>query len=1078
MPDTILRTRFIPPRLQKDEWIKGGLKKQMSRVKEYPLTMISAGPGCGKTTLLASYFKNYDNYAWYTLNEFDDDPGVFIQNLISAVNYSRRDLGSKSLEHLKNEGEDPGQFMPVLDIFLNELLQGLKEDYYLVLDDIHHIYDSNVVSLLNYFITHLPPGFHVILAGRYQPEFPGILNWQLKNRVHIIDNEDFSLEQEEVKDFLFQRHDINVEDKKLKKIYDLTEGWIMALDLLGRRLSGNEVDRDSLKTHKDASLQILFEYLTKEVMEEISEKKRDFLFRTSILEEIEEEICQRWSEDGFEAEKFLEEMAGKSLFVKKYGSDQYRYHQMFRDFLQKRAEEKFSIKDIHSRAALLMEKMGRLQRAVHHYLKSESYSAAAEQIMSIAGDMLERGKIEVLQDFLEELPADIYDENPRLYLYEGDIYRAKNDFNGALALYEEARQIMEGEEAGEGASEAAENLRLEVLKRMALVYLDTVQPARADEYLQEVEKLRRQQSGWQEAELLRLLAENKINEGEFEEAENYRREAEKISQNFRKDFNLTSRVQLRTGRLHKALSTLEEKENMEGSSQSMPRSHRETVLLRSLINSFLGREKQALNAAQKGLSLAENFPSPFTEAVAHMRIGHARQLMEDFEKEEVKASYQDAMDILEEIDLRRGKCEPLLGMSLLEAFYGDRNLGEQYAREGRVIAEKAGDEWLMGLLLSALGINRFQQNRLDRAREDFQQARQVSKKTYDVFTRAVCDYWLAIIHHQKDRSYRRQMTLYELLNLLDDNNLMQLIRMRTFLTARDPDRIVPVLLAARDEKIEMKSNMRQRLTALLGEMGYNGLDRHPGYTLRISALGRCRFKRGWEEITEDEWERKKAKKLLLLFLVHRGEMISRDKICELLWPDSNLESARRNFKVTLNSLKKTLEPEREPRQDPYFINRRNHYYGFNQDSSYYYDVEEFEKLIDSGKREKLPGEAIKHYLRAVSLYDGDFLQEEDYIDFVREERENLRHQYLTAQHRIIEHYFAKEEFDSCIEHCNEALKVDICWEKGYYYLMKCYLALNRRSMAIKTYRRCREILREKMNLSPGDEIEKLYRQLQ
>ncbi len=57
-----------------------------------------------------------------------------------------------------------------------------------------------------------------------------------------------------------------------------------------------------------------------------------------------------------------------------------------------------------------------------------------------------------------------------------------------------------------------------------------------------------------------------------------------------------------------------------------PRAHRETVLLLSLVEAFLGQGERAFTLAQEGIALGEQLESPFITAVGHMRLGHALQL--------------------------------------------------------------------------------------------------------------------------------------------------------------------------------------------------------------------------------------------------------------------------------------------------------------------------------------------------------------------------------------------------------------------------------------------------------------------
>ncbi len=1093
MSETILKTKFVPPRLQQDVWEKSSLQSRFAKMDKYHLTQISAGPGSGKTTFLAEYFSSFErgDYAWYSLDEFDTDPSRFVQNFYSALDYHLDDFCSKNKLEIQQEREDPENLKIAIDLLINELLGELQEDFYVVLDDIHLIsQQTKIVELLNYFINNIPPQFHLITAGRYQPEFPDMVNWQLKNIVYIIDNEDLLLEEDEVQEFFQERYEYELKENELKQVYEKTEGWIMALDLIGRRVSTlNKMQVTDVISTETESLQILFEYLTKEVIQNLSADTRSFLYKTSVLQDLEVEICNNLAGRDDSAD-ILARMAEQSLFVKEFGENQFRYHKLFRDYLLEKARSKFSLPKLHEQAAEIYRENRKTGKAIRHYLQGEVYEQAAELIAGYAEDMLELGQIEALQSYLDELPQDIRQKHPELQLFMGDIYRAKNDFNGAMTLYKDLEEKLFDpekncggcDEAGmEGADKNQNEIKLEVLKRLALVFLDTVQPAKADQYLQRARKMQNKSSLWQQEEVLRLLAENKINQGDLQAAEKFRKKADEISELEEEEFNLTARVQLRTGRLHQALDTLQsspEAEDKQASAEKMfPRYHRETALLKSLIYTFLGREEKALETARQGLELIEGFTSPFTEAVARMRIGHALQLKGSRKLSEARKSYQKSLELIAEMELERGKCEPLMGLALLEAFFGSRELGEKYAREGHEIADNAGDEWLSGLLLIAMGINQFQQAKLQAARETFLQAKQYSQNSYDIYTRLICDYWLAIIHHQKQEDYRREVTLHEIIDLADDYNLTCLLKQQSLFTARDPDRIVPVLLAARDSELGNGESSEKKFSNLLAELGYSGLQRHPGYSLRIFAFGRSKFYRGREEITNSEWEREKARRLLLLFLIHLGEMLPRDKICSILWPDSELEKARSNFKVTLNSLKKTLEPEREPRQEPYFINRRGSYYGFNQEASYYYDVEKFKNFIQQAKNEQIEEQSVQYFQEAVELYTGDFLAEEMYFQPAREERENLRNKYLTAQHSIITYYFARQEYEKCIEHCNQALKIDICWEKAYYYLMKSYFAVNRRTMAIKTYQRCQAILQDRMGLEPGKEIEKLYHQI-
>ncbi len=1064
MTKTILKTRFIPPYLQRETWIKDNLKKEFDRIALFPLTVIKAGPGYGKSTMLADYFRTYqleDNYAWYSVDDFDRDPSIFIQNFISAINYVDQNTGTTALNFLDNNLEQQFNLKSSLEILINEILENIDQEFYYIVDDVHLLENNDrIINLLNYFIKHMPPNFHLILSGRTGIKFPDFINWQLKNHVHIINSEEFSLEKAEINKFLQNQYNLNLSQQEINKIYERSEGWIIAIDLIGRSLkTGQSINK--IIDFNTPSLKLLFQYLTQEVLEDLNKEKLDFLYKTSALQVLDLDIINRMVSGNYRQE-FLKELEENSIFISKYGSRQFRYHSLFQEFLQQEAKKEYELQDLHQKAAEITEAKGLIGHAIFHSLNANKYDKAAELILESADKLLEKGRIETLQQSLDALPDKYLSQHPELYLYQGDIYRLKSDFNGALNSYHEAEKLFK--------DKGNKKDKIRVLEKLAMIYLDTVQPNEADKYLKKALELKEEDNPWQEANLLYLMAENKINEGNYQKAEEFRNMAEKVSAKSKNDNNFNARVKLRTGRLNEALNSLERQlELNKGQANLIPRSHRETVLLLALINAFLGRETQALETALSGKDLVDNFPSTFTSAVVQMRLGHAYQLNGERKVDKARKAYQKSIELIEEIGVERGLSEPLMGQALLEAFYGNPIKGQELAERALRITLNSGDKWLGSLIYITLGINQYKQNSFKEARQSFQSALDFSYDLYDIYGQIVGNYWLAIVYNELGFKEEKLARIKELVDLVEKFDFVELLKKPTFFTSRDPDIIIPVLLSLKNSEKESAF-----AKSILAELGYARLEHHPGYTLKIKALGKFKLFRGYEEITKDEWKREKARELFLLFIINWQDMLSRDYICDKLWPDSDLESAEQSFKVVLNSLKNTLEPERKPRQKPFFINRRNTHYGLNPEAGYFYDVEEFETLISKGQKAVNSKEEIEYYLEAIELYRGDFLENEDYYIFAVDERERLKILYLNTMDKVISYYFKQEKYEESISYCNEVLQVDLAWEKAYYYLMRSYLELNRRSMAIKTYKRCERVLADELSVKPGENIQEIY----
>jgi tetratricopeptide (TPR) repeat protein len=132
-----------------------------------------------------------------------------------------------------------------------------------------------------------------------------------------------------------------------------------------------------------------------------------------------------------------------------------------------------------------------------------------------------------------------------------------------------------------------------------------------------------------QAKLLELLAENKLNMGRAQEAEELRMQAQRLRNAGPSEDTLSVRVKLRTGRLDEARAILETWAEQEREQVYAPRANRETLLILSLIYSLQGEAQRAYHAAQQGIELGTRFDSPFITAVGYIRLGHANQIRGD-----------------------------------------------------------------------------------------------------------------------------------------------------------------------------------------------------------------------------------------------------------------------------------------------------------------------------------------------------------------------------------------------------------------------------------------------------------------
>ena len=245
--------------------------------------------------------------------------------------------------------------------------------------------------------------------------------------------------------------------------------------------------------------------------------------------------------------------------------------------------------------------------------------------------------------------------------------------------------------------------------------------------------------------------------------------------------------------------------------------------------------------------------------------------------------------------------------------------------------------------------------------------------------------------------------------------------------------------------------------------------------LRVQTLGSFQVWRDDQEIEVKTWGREKALHLFQFLVTHRLRALHKEQIIDRLWPQVDLATGDRDFKVALNAVNKVLEPDRPPRALPRFIQRVGLTYQFDL-ANLWVDADAFEDLVTAGNR-ALPEDektAREAYASAVGLYQGDYLPERRYEDWTSAERERLQTLALGAMTTLAELSLETTPLES-IRLCQKVLELDPVWENAYRTMMRAYLATGNRPLALRTYQRCVEVLEQEFDVAPLPETKELYK---
>jgi two-component SAPR family response regulator len=606
--------------------------------------------------------------------------------------------------------------------------------------------------------------------------------------------------------------------------------------------------------------------------------------------------------------------------------------------------------------------------------------------------------------------------------------------------------------------------------------LDTIQPGKAEALLAQAIALLESLEACGQEHFIRqysLMAENLVNLGRAADAEVWYDRCRSLRHDFHEDL-LEARLHLRTGRLKQSKKMIEfsrRSDKWPGESP-LPRSHREADILLSLIEAMLGEPEEAKRLAQQGMMQGIQLKAPFIEACGWMRMGHAAQLLPKYDFSVALKCYQTSLEIMERLNVSRGRAEPLMGLGLLYAREGAHDTANRFSNEALAETEKVKDEWLSTLIRLSLGISAYYEERYGEARAFFVECHERFMQCGDSYGITVTLLWQALLAYQQEHNDDFPVYMERFLKQAQIGQYDFLIQKKTLYGPRNIQQIAPLLIEA--QKLDIQAHY---VNVLLTKLGMEHLTYHPGYTLRIETLGGFKVWLGDREIGEKNWQRGKAKELFQLLVNKRQQLVSKDEIITLLFGELSENAAVRDFKVALNALNTTLEPQRRARSTPFFIQRHGSAYGLNLASGLELDAIEFESWIRIGLEEKDSAKANHALERGLALYKGDYMPDRRYQDWSIEERERLQVLYLRGAERIAKLYREDERHEAAIHWCEQILEKDSCWEEAYRLLMQSHRTLNNRNQAIKWYQKCCRVLERELGVKPMAATTSIYESL-
>jgi LuxR family maltose regulon positive regulatory protein len=420
----LLATKFYAPTSPGTLILRPHLSALLNESLKYPLTLISAPAGFGKTTLVSTWAQSLPatqaQVAWLSLDEEENDPQLFWTYVLSALDQQQPGRFTPLFKSLQSAQAPSRQ--SILTSLINLALES-SEHLVLVLDDYHVITEQQVHMTLSYLVEHLPPYLHIILATRVDPPLPLSL---LRTRGHLLEmrTEQLRCTAEETKAFLRQVMALHLPDQILQEVTARTEGWLVGLHLLALSLP-EHVDPLTLLEQVSGEHRYILDYLTEVVLQQQSAEVQRFLLCTSILERLNASLCDAVMEQAG-SQEMLKYLERANLFVVSLDSRRqwYRYHALFAEALRSQLERSSAdlVPMLHARASRWYARHNQTTQAILHAFKAKEWHWAADLIEGAYPPLLSyvwganRHTLVQLRQWVEQLPAEILAGRPHLCL--------------------------------------------------------------------------------------------------------------------------------------------------------------------------------------------------------------------------------------------------------------------------------------------------------------------------------------------------------------------------------------------------------------------------------------------------------------------------------------------------------------------------------------------------------------------------------------------------------------------------------------------------------------------------------------